>query len=54
MDLKRMSDIQLANYLKQYGKERKGELSELVNEAADRIFNFLSKIHSFREEDDLK
>ena len=54
MEYNKMSDNEFANVLKKYSNDRKGEIADLTNEAADRIFSLLSKIHSFREEDDLK
>lgn len=54
MKYKDVSDVDFANILKKYSENKKGEIAELTNEAADRIFSLVSKIHSFREEDDLK
>lgn len=54
MDFKKMSDRQMIQFLRNYGKERKGELSELTNEAANRIESLLSGYSALREDDDLK
>lgn len=53
MDFRKMSDREMAKKLRDYGNKRKGELSELCIEAANRIENLLYGYSALRE-DDLK